>query len=84
MSADTVYPDAFAVVAGLERTANDLRELAHECDTAAEGMKRDVRSGGPGAEALDNLHKQLAWLTGDVERMRTALRREETPHARTC
>ncbi len=81
MSADTNYPDAFAVVAGLERTADDLHELAHECDTAAEEVRLAVRSGGPRPEALDHLHKQLAWLTGDVERMRAALRREETPHA---
>lgn len=83
MSDDTVYPDAFAVVAGLERTANDLQELAQECDTAAEDMKNAVRSGGPRPEALDHLQKQLAWLTGDVARMRAALRREETPHAST-
>jgi len=84
MSTDTVYPDAFAVVAGLERTAGDLHELAQECGTAAEELKSAVRSGGQRAEALNTLHKQLAWLTGDVERMRAALRREETPHARTC
>lgn len=84
MSANTTYQDAFAVVAGLERTANDLHELAHECDTAAEQMKNAVRSGGPRPEALDHLHMQLAWLTGDVERMRASLRREEAPHAPTC
>lgn len=82
MSTDTNYQDAFAVVAGLERTANDLHELAHECGTAAEEVKSAVPSGGPRPEALDHLHKQLVWLTGDVERMRAALRREETPHAR--
>lgn len=81
MSANTIYQDAFAVVAGLERTADDLHELAHECDKAADEVKRAVQSGNPKAEALDNLHKQLAWLTGDVERMRAALRREEPPHA---
>lgn len=81
MSTYTVYPDAFAVVAGLDRTANDLYELAQECWTAAEHVRVAVRSGEPKAEALDHLHKQLAWLTGDVERMRAALCREEPPHA---
>lgn len=81
MSDDTVYPDAFAVVAGLERTANDLLELAQESGAAAEDLKNAILSGGHKAEALDSLHKQLELLTGDVERMRAALRREETPHA---
>lgn len=84
MSSNATYQDAFAVVAGLERTADDLHELANECDTAADEVKRATLSGNAKGEALDNLHKQLAWLTGDVERMRAALRREETPHALTC
>ncbi len=81
MSTKTTYQDAFAVVAGLERTANDLHELANECHTTAKDVRRAVQSGKVNAEALDNLHKQFAWLTSDVERMRAALRREEPPHA---
>lgn len=31
-------------------------------------------------ESQEAVHRQLAWLAGDVERMRAALAREEPPH----
>lgn len=83
MNANPQYKDAFAVVAGLERNADELLTLAGEFLEAAIVVRRAVRSGEPKPEALDHLHRQLVWLTGDVERMIAALRRDkEAPHAR--
>jgi len=74
------YTDVFAVVAGMERMSDDLLALADEFRAASVTLRQAVRTGRLSPTALNHLHQQLVWLTGDVERMRAALRRKEEPH----
>ena len=80
---EPTYKDALAVTAGLERLTEDLLELAEQVSATAEGLHATLLRGGQAeayASALHNTHRQLHWLTADVERMQAGLAGEETHH----
>lgn len=82
---ETTYQDAFAVVSGLDRLQQDLAELQAEVSGAASGLRRVLQTQQrrhQSASVLQNLQRQLAWLSGDVARMHAALVQEETHHGR--
>lgn len=79
------YKDAFAVVSGLDRLQHDLAGLQAEVSGAASGLRCVLHSQQrrhQSASVLQNLQRQLAWLSGDVARMHAALEQEETHHGR--
>lgn len=77
----TKYEDAVAVIAALDRLAEDLTELIGDVRAVRIRLRGDLLLDRVDSGALAPTRRQLAWLAEDVARMEACLATEETRRA---